>query len=333
MALKMMFMACFMIFYQISPVLSGDIIEPGANGQINWTDGIVYAEGMGPVEEALLNNPRGKLIARRIAIVDCQRNLLEMVKGVRVTSVTMVRDLMVEKDIVMTSISGIIKNAEIVKERFDETDKIFYITMKMPFSGKFMDTVVDDKMLSTQRSDLFKPFQLSALWGGFFMSNAWAADTASIDFDSSEKETLDKVLRLFQQSGSEVGINRLKQVIADFEKFDLFSGVVINALNATGFRPAICARLRKTDGKVVYPGDFLDLKKVNSSLLYSWNDNLEEAKTTKRVTDRPLIIHAQSIYKQQRSDLIVSDKDAESIILMAQGGEVLKRCRVVIVTK
>jgi len=50
-------------------------------------------------------------------------------------------------------------------------------------------------------------------------------------------------------------------------------------------------------------------------LLYSWNDNLKEATKTKRVKDNPIIIKSNSIYKNQKSDLIISDQDAEAIIL------------------
>jgi len=308
----------------------GELVESGVNGSINWTEGIVYAKGMGPIDPAMANNPRGKLIARRIAVVDCQRNLLELVKGVRVTSTTLVRNLMIEKDTVQTTISGIIKNAEVVKENYDKEEGILYITMKMPFSGKFMDTVIEDKMLNTKNwSDI-----IPIMFSNFFpISEAFAAQNHDYDFKPDEKNTIKKIIKLFEINGYEKGIEKLNTLLLGFDKFDDYSGVVINALGISGFRPALCARLRQKNGKVVYPGNLVKKRSASSSLFYSWNDNLEEAKGTKRVTHNPIIIKAEDIYKQQRSDLIISDENAKAILLMANGGNVLKKCRIVIVTK
>ncbi|MCD6310413.1 MAG: hypothetical protein J7M18_06835 [Candidatus Eremiobacteraeota bacterium] len=90
---------------------------------INWTNGTVVTTGFG----ASMKKPGRpiavlKPLARRAAIVDAQRNLLEMIKGVYVKSDTMMRDFMIEHDIVETKVSGIIKGATLIpgSEKFTE---------------------------------------------------------------------------------------------------------------------------------------------------------------------------------------------------------------------
>ncbi len=95
--------------------ITNDIIEPQGPGEINWTQQVIRAKGWGIIDTTL-PRPQAKLMATRAAQVIAQRNLLEIIKGVRVTSETKVQDLMTKSDYVYTRIEGVVKGAQMVGE-------------------------------------------------------------------------------------------------------------------------------------------------------------------------------------------------------------------------
>ncbi|RLG09396.1 hypothetical protein DRN73_09990 [Candidatus Pacearchaeota archaeon] len=92
-----------------------DIEERRGDGEINWTQGVIRAEGRG-VMDTSLPYAQAKAMAVRAAVVDAQRNLLEIVKGVYITSETTVENAMLKNDVIKTKVEGVIKNARMVGE-------------------------------------------------------------------------------------------------------------------------------------------------------------------------------------------------------------------------
>lgn len=87
-------------------------------GTIDWSKGIVSAKGLGVVPPNK-TKAQGEALARRAAIADLQRNLLETVQGVQIDAKTTVEDHMA-KDIIKTAVVGTIRGVEITNEEFDE---------------------------------------------------------------------------------------------------------------------------------------------------------------------------------------------------------------------
>jgi hypothetical protein len=90
-------------------------VLPAEHGAVDWTDGVVRATGLG-APPAGVRGPQAALLARRAAIVDARRNLLELVQAVRVTSTTTVRNAMVADDTITSSVSGFVRGARVVRE-------------------------------------------------------------------------------------------------------------------------------------------------------------------------------------------------------------------------
>lgn len=76
--------------------------------------------------------PQARLMARRAAELDAQRKLLERIKGLRLTSNTLVRDFVTEYDEISTQASGIVVGARTVQEYYFEDDLIVEVTMEIP---------------------------------------------------------------------------------------------------------------------------------------------------------------------------------------------------------
>ena len=103
-----------------------------ANNTVNWSKGDVTAIGVGyPPEEMGL---RGNSIARRAAMVDAQRNLLEITKGVQIDAETTVENMTVSSDVVNSKVQGLLKGAQIFEEG-NLDDGGYYVKMRIALYG------------------------------------------------------------------------------------------------------------------------------------------------------------------------------------------------------
>ena len=81
------------------------------------TDDMVTAAGAGIADGSRFpSSTQARMLSRRAAMVDAQRNLLETIEGVRVTSGTTVENMMVTSDKVGTRVKGVIQGAFVIDE-------------------------------------------------------------------------------------------------------------------------------------------------------------------------------------------------------------------------
>jgi hypothetical protein len=121
---------------------TAQIVEQvGDKGRVNWTDGYIEAGGYGTPPEKYIGRPNARPLALRAAKVEAYRNLLEITQGVRVTSLTMVKDLTVDNDTVRTQVDGVVRAAIVVKQDCSADDSC-EITLRMPLSGNLAGVVI-----------------------------------------------------------------------------------------------------------------------------------------------------------------------------------------------
>lgn len=110
-------------------------VQQNAKGSVNWDKGAeseVTAIGIGlPPDNA---GARGNILARRAAIVDAQRNLVEMIKGVQIDSETVMENLSVTSDIVRSKVSGLVQGARIIDEGLNP-DGSYFVKLRIPMYG------------------------------------------------------------------------------------------------------------------------------------------------------------------------------------------------------
>ncbi len=99
------------------PAPLGPVVAPGQvrelvpGGAIDWSGRTVWARGAGVLDPGNSNRDLAWQMAQRAATVVAQRNLLEIVKGVRVGSDTRVQELVSEHDSAYQRIEAIVKRA------------------------------------------------------------------------------------------------------------------------------------------------------------------------------------------------------------------------------
>ena len=103
-----------------------------AQYQIRSSSDVITAEGYGRYPAGMPNGS-AKMAARRAAIVDAQRNLLESIKGVAIDSETTVENFMLKDDVIHSKVSGIIQGAQVISE--EEQPDGYKVTMAVPVYG------------------------------------------------------------------------------------------------------------------------------------------------------------------------------------------------------
>jgi len=120
-----------------APVLAqtgqpGPLVEPVASGSVNWTTGWVKATGVGVPPSGA--GPAAKAMAQRAAFVVAVRNLLEVVKGVRIDAATVVENYIVQNEVIKSQVTGFVNGAQIEKT-VESPDGSVEVLVKAPLWG------------------------------------------------------------------------------------------------------------------------------------------------------------------------------------------------------
>lgn len=109
-----------------------NVVERFPNGEIDWTNHYVTARGWTAMDTAKFQIPgQAELMARTGAITVAQRNLMEIIYGVRIVSETTVRDCVTEGDYIYKRLDAICIGAEMVGEPIVKGN-IVEVTMRIP---------------------------------------------------------------------------------------------------------------------------------------------------------------------------------------------------------
>ena len=108
----------------------GAVVIQKDRNLLDWTQNYIEATGMAVAPKGM-KGAQAKALARRGAIVDLQRNLLEFLGGVQLDARTTMDDFMAS-DRVRTEVSGVIRNIELLEGTWDEESYTIAGRIKLP---------------------------------------------------------------------------------------------------------------------------------------------------------------------------------------------------------
>lgn len=133
------------------------IDQVGANGSVNWDQGVVEAVGTGIPSSVAKSPAQARLIARRVAIADAQHNLLETIKSIHVTSDLTMKNFQSTNDTVKSQVSNIISGAKIVNEQL-LPDGNYQVTLRINVFGQgSLSEIITDASKPTTPAPLPSP--------------------------------------------------------------------------------------------------------------------------------------------------------------------------------
>jgi len=254
---------------------NSQIVEQVGNGNINWSKGILQAKGIGVPPDKYFGKPNASPLALRAAKMDALRNLLEVTKGVQITSQTTVIDYAVEKDTIVSEINGVVRGAQIVSQKYLPNGTV-EIIMQMSLYGNFSQLVLPFTSVNPSH-DIFPKKQLE------------------------------------QNKSSR-----------------LFTGLVINAkgLNA---KPAMSPKILDENGREVYGSAYVSRQYAIQQGMSGYAKTISSAVANSRVTDNPFQVKGIKTTGHGRSNIVISNADAEKLRSVSEQLSFLKKCRVMIV--
>jgi len=260
--------------------------------------GLLTAQGFGTVDAERYKGPQAKMLARRAAVVDGRRNLLEVIDGVRITSGTTVKDLTLESDLIGTRVKGMLQGAFVTSENLyeDSGSWIAEVEMAICMTGGPKACVSKPTLAQLMQPELVAPAP----------SAMFMADNAVLsDGQSSEESSAASALAAAASTG----------LIVD--------------VTAQDFSPMLDVRVRTKDGKELYgPGHV----KSGSDWLH-WAKSVDSARElTDIVGSAPLVVAVESMGAS--SELVVSQDIAIDIFQKnVKGGDFLNQGKVIFVVK
>jgi len=102
---------------------------------VNWEVGVLKARGFGVPPKDIDSPGQAMALARRAAIVDAYRALLEVSLGVLVRSRTVLEQAQIKWDSVEAQAEGLVRGAEIIEERM-HADQRYEVVVQMPLYGR-----------------------------------------------------------------------------------------------------------------------------------------------------------------------------------------------------
>ena len=110
----------------------------------------------------------------------------------------------------------------------------------------------------------------------------------------------------------------------------VYTGLVVDARGIQA-RPALLPRIIDEDGKEVYGSANVDIEYAIKNGISGYARDLMAAQSNQRVGANPITVKALSSSGAGKSDMIISNADAQKVRLSAVRASFLKQCNVIIV--
>jgi hypothetical protein len=320
-----------------------DAVETVGQGMIDWTSGEVYATGIGAPPAYAVNPAQARAMAERAAQVVAYRNLLEIVKGVRVDSETVVENFMTKSDIIRTRVDGIIRGAMPVKKQY-MSDGSVEVTVVMRMKGDFLNAIVPESFGSSAlpppplkpAPSVQTPAPVKPAPTTKPESRVEPAKPAPVPPQPEKKPEPPKVTQPQQpqpekkpEPPQQPPVAVPDQSTVQF-KGGKATGVVIDG-RGLGLKPALLPKIVDSQGQEIYVGQVVPRTNAVEQGVAGYAKDVNAAANNFRVTDNPAVIRGVRASGAARTDVMLSQADAQMLRDLGKKGDFLQFCRVIIV--
>ena len=118
-----------------------NVFQPvGTRGGIDYGDQVIVTKGMG-----MPGGIGGRMGQIRAAIMDAQRNYLEVIKGTYLNSTTTVEGGLLTGDVIKSKVEGLVRDFQVVDTTYWEDGGVS-VTLEFYMSGQFLDGTLPQSM-------------------------------------------------------------------------------------------------------------------------------------------------------------------------------------------
>jgi len=280
------------VIEQVNVIEGGEMI-----GNIDWENRYIFAVGDGVMPPDAISPAQARVRAKRAAIDEAFGRLIEMANEVRVDAESTTRNYVNENRVVRTKVRGIVKHAEIVKIN-QLSDGSFQVMMRMPMDGA---KGLSSALLPVQLEKIRKVRVVSSV----SRENMTKRPSASM----SDSKSMSK---------------------SSAHKAENYTGLIIDARGLKA-KPVMYPKVLTESGETVYSVESANPNATIEEGLVAYRKSLDAAKQVSRIGNNPLIIKAKKVAGTFKSDVVISDSDAEKIYRADSKGGILGEAKVVVV--
>ena len=268
-------------------------LAAGADFEMNR----VEADGFGLPPAYAVSEAQARLMARRAAIADAQRNLAEQIAGVQVDSETTVQNLQVASDVVKTRVSALLKGAKIISESAE--DGAYHVVMALPLYG------VNNSLASAVLPQISRRESFPA---------AIAPEPDEPLYTPTQPET------------TTVTTTTTRTTTITNRQSGTYTGVIIDC-TGLGLRSAMSPVIKTTAGEPIYGYKNLDSKKVIKNGMAGYSNGF--GGNVSRAGSNPLVVKAVGV--DHYFNPVVNVADAKIILEENGYTHFLDNCAVVFI--
>jgi len=269
------------------------VIESTGVTSINWSESYIEAEGTGKVPETVQDKPRAYVLALETAKANAFRNLLEAVKSVRVDSLTELRDLMRQDEAFKTRIDALTYKSRIEEREFSYSQRTVRVIVRMPLRGDLIRAILP----------YYKGNKIETA-GSPPAAQAAASGPTAAQADAG-------------------------QVYPEEKSAAVQSGVIINAKGIQP-GPALLPRILDETGREIYGPLQVDVETAARTGFAGYFRNTAGPQAVNRVENNPIIIKAIRTEGPGRSNILISNIDAERLRAADSVSHFLNKAKVII---
>jgi len=309
-----------------------EVVERLPQGEINWTQGIVTAKGSGAPPAGVKVVSQARLMAERAAKADALRNLLEAVKGVRVDAQTTVESFTTRSDVVMTRVSGIVKGASVTDKRY-LSDGGVEVAVAVNLTGELLAVMLQE--LPPLTMPLMPTPPMPTIQKPAPPATPPPTAPRPVIPPVQKPSPPPQESKLTPPPTEEKKAPVTPEVQAkveeqlDLKKLD-YTGLIVDA-RKLNLRPALIPKILNQKGELVYSQQSVEQKELIRMGLVGYAKDVDAAAKNQRVTAEPYVIPGMNSTGEKRTDVVISNRDAQIVLTTAPYTGYLKNGRVMIV--
>ena len=273
--------------------LTENLFTGAAQGQINWEKGYVIVSAYGaPDRKQVFNIADEKVRAIDLAYYNAIMKIAQILIGVRITGQILVEDFYKESSLVKAEVDGFVKGLQ----RLDKHDDF----EEMP-----------------DGSILAKATVIAPLYGGKgFMTRLLDISDVNKKLDSFPGK------KYTSPTKPDVPVEAPANI----------TGLILDCRDMVRKpKPAVMPRLVTPDGRSVYGKDNVPRSVFVNGELFGYSGSIDSQTAKKKAGNNPLVIKPIGIDSNRSDDIVISQEDANRIILADRQQSFLAAARVLTV--
>lgn len=306
---------------------------------VDWEAASIQVTGMGVAPANAKNAGHARIMARRAAIVDAQRNAVEYINGVQVDADTTVEMAVVQNDTIRTHISGIVRNAKIVSEKYSN-DGAYEVVLEVPLFGA-SSSVASAVLTKNKTATAFPEADTSVAPSNITVNNignityntTYGGNTSSqVNSGTTNKTTSNNTAAVVSNSGNKTTVttNKKNGTSATTTKTSAnndrvshssaapagkaignFTGVIIDCRGLGTLNPVMSPVIKNEKSTPIYGYKNLDSAKVIANGMASYVTSIEKAT---RAGSNPLVLKAIRL-EDHNANPVLSTADANRLLI------------------